>query len=412
MVVVGSTANDAALTAKLEPELGVCKSLSAAELNALATEHILRTFGKRKRVVASLLWPKALVIPDAPDASDKARANVVARLFGSATVKEVMAVVVDQVEVAMGLQEEEAPKKKVERAVVEEQAEAEEEEGLAVKPSGKARLVEETEEFAGFSDEEPAQPAAKKARTNPSAVEDMTEDTIWERLMDPNAKDFDEFEERIGASDEEDDDEEDEDEDATNAANELARTDDEWSGGSDVDSDAVSDEDSAPSKKPTTKAASAAPPKPAAPTKKPATKTRTPAPPETSQFLPSLMAGYVSGGDSDADAEWYANNSTAKRGPPEKKERKNRMGQQARRALWEKMYGQRASHVQQRAEKDAEKQAKREMREAARTGGGHKEKIAEGPLHPSWEAARKAKEKQAVVAAAMAKPVGKKITFD
>ena len=40
-------------------------------------------------------------------------------------------------------------------------------------------------------------------------------------------------------------------------------------------------------------------------------------------------------------------------------------------------------------------------------------KPVEGPLHPSWEVAGRAKEKQAAVAAAVVvKPAGEKITFD
>ena len=87
--------------------------------------------------------------------------------------------------------------------------------GHDVEPSDGLRLGE-TEEFAGFADEETAQPLVRKARANAAVIKGMDEDTIWERLMDPNAKDFDEFEERIGASDEEDD-------DVTGGANELER---------------------------------------------------------------------------------------------------------------------------------------------------------------------------------------------
>jgi len=53
--------------------------------------------------------------------------------------------------------------------------------------------------------------------------------------MGPDAEDFGEFEERIGASDEGDD-------EVTSGANEIERTDDEWSGGSDMDEDDEDDE--------------------------------------------------------------------------------------------------------------------------------------------------------------------------
>jgi len=80
--------------------------------------------------------------------------------------------------------------------------EDEEEGGHDVEPSDGLRLGE-TEEFAGFSGEETAQPPVQKARANAAVFEGMDEDTMRERLMDPNTKDFDEFKERIGASDEE-----------------------------------------------------------------------------------------------------------------------------------------------------------------------------------------------------------------
>ena len=75
----------------------------------------------------------------------------------------------------------------------------------------------------------------------------------------------------------------------------------------------------------------------------------------------------------------------------------------------EKNFWRRANHVQKQAEEEAEKKARRERRETEREKKG---KPAEGPLDPSWEAAGRAKEKQVAVAAAMAKPAGKKITFD
>jgi len=78
--------------------------------------------------------------------------------------------------------------------------------------------------------------------------------------------------------------------------------------------------------------------------------------------------------------------------------------------LWEKKFGRRANHVQRQAEEEAESKARRERREAERE---KKVKPVEGPLHPSWEVAGRAKEKQAAVAAAVVvKPAGEKITFD
>jgi hypothetical protein len=91
--------------------------------------------------------------------------------------------------------------------------------------------------------------------------------------------------------------------------------------GSESDSDSDSDsEDEAlapPSKKTKTKAV------------KPASFTT-----GTSTFLPSLMGGYISGSESASDVDVAP---TA---------RKNRRGQRARQAIWEKKYGEKAKHHQ------------------------------------------------------------------
>lgn len=134
------------------------------------------------------------------------------------------------------------------------------------------------------------------------------------------------------------------------------------------------------------------------------------------------MGGYFSGSESEPEDGEAA--------PPQ---RKNRMGQQARRALWEKKYGAKANHV-----KSAKKEEKRsrdsgwDLRRGAtdgserrgrgmgrgghrgagdskRNGGGGKPGPVQDdkPLHPSWEAAKKAKEQKATAAFQ-----GKKVVFD
>lgn len=151
-----------------------------------------------------------------------------------------------------------------------------------------------------------------------------------------------------------------------------------------------------------------------------------PAPTTKTTFLPSLsMGGYFSGSESEpSDTEEVA------------PQRKNRMGQQARRALWEKKYGARANHVQKekRQEKsnrdsgwdlrrgatgpDGRGPGKRGRGQRMDGGGGHREKGREWkpakkqednnkPIHPSWEAARKAKEQKETAAYQ-----GKKVVFD
>lgn len=159
-------------------------------------------------------------------------------------------------------------------------------------------------------------------------------------------------------------------------------------------------------------------------------------PVQSTTFLPSLMmGGYWSGSEEEAADD------EAAAGPPK---RKNRMGQQARRALWEKKYGARANHIQEEQRKQKRnRDSGWDTRKGATGGGGggrggdrggrggfaagrsqnryddrsgagqgHASKPRGppkdiGPLHPSWEAKRKLKEQ-----ASTATFQGKKVTFD
>ncbi|OMP86599.1 Bud site selection protein 22 [Diplodia seriata] len=153
-----------------------------------------------------------------------------------------------------------------------------------------------------------------------------------------------------------------------------------------------------------------------------------------STFLPSLSAvGYISGSDSEAE------DLDDEIAPP----KKNRRGQRARQQLWEKKYGKGAKHLAKQTEKqkkdrnagwDAKRGAVdgdggrkgkfgRDKRDFSSGGRGPKATDANlvelgkkknhrddgGKLHPSWEAAKLAKEKAKL---GNAQFQGKKITFD
>ena len=151
------------------------------------------------------------------------------------------------------------------------------------------------------------------------------------------------------------------------------------------------------------------------------------APSISTTFLPSLSrGGYLSGSESASDLA-----------DEEPQGRKNRMGQQARRALWEKKFGKDANHVKKQTEsRDEGWDAKRGARagdergEKGRGRGRDREmvvgrgpkssgansdpvankkvkRIVDAPLHPSWEAAKRAKEQKKAVAFQ-----GKKVVFD
>jgi hypothetical protein len=170
-----------------------------------------------------------------------------------------------------------------------------------------------------------------------------------------------------------------------------------------------------------------------------ALKTKTAKPPPAkaggSTFLPTLMGGYWSGSESSAsDLE----DSVA--APV----RKNRPGQMARRAIWEKKFGERANHIKKGQGTVADKRGKGkddgwDAKRGAKDGGDRsgrgrgggrgrgrdfrqvtgenalpveprkmvKKRDDTGPLHPSWQAAKAAKE-----AKQTATFQGKKVTFD
>ncbi|OCT46354.1 putative cellular morphogenesis protein (Bud22) [Cladophialophora carrionii] len=153
----------------------------------------------------------------------------------------------------------------------------------------------------------------------------------------------------------------------------------------------------------------------------------------TTAFLPSLsMGGYYSGSDSEDDADQH-------RGPALPKPRKNRRGQRARQQIAELKYGEKAKHLGKQKAQDARSagwdarrgavgqhdsqkdrfrkrmapQKRTEDRSAAgrdRTLSSDKKKSRDdqGPIHPSWEAAKRRKMQDQ----AQASFQGKKITFD
>ncbi|KAJ6490708.1 BUD22-domain-containing protein [Mycena vitilis] len=148
-------------------------------------------------------------------------------------------------------------------------------------------------------------------------------------------------------------------------------------GGDDSEEDGDEDEDGwesgsvhsdapPPAKKSTTTKAAKAVPVPA-PVKAKAKE----APASASQFLPSLAVGFVRGG-SDSDFDEDAD------GVEEEGPKKNRRGQRARRAIWEKKYGRGANHkkkeaeevAKERAEQKAQFEARQAKRAAAVAAGG------------------------------------------
>lgn len=140
--------------------------------------------------------------------------------------------------------------------------------------------------------------------------------------------------------------------------------------------------------------------------------------PNKSSFIPSLtMGGYISGSGSDLDDD------------VDIAPKKNRRGQRARQKIWEQKYKAKANHLknqersagwdpkrgavggsQPRFAKGANSMPLQNSRRNVGESVAKKppKKDDSGPLHPSWEAAKRAKERNSA-------PVpfqGKKISFD
>jgi BUD22 len=191
----------------------------------------------------------------------------------------------------------------------------------------------------------------------------------------------------------------------------------------------------------------------------PTPKPRSTKPPSNTTFLPSLtLGGYFSGSDSTSDADSDApsrhQTHTFSTAPTLPQPRKNRRGQRARQQIAEKKYGSGAKHLQkQQQQRPPSKQGRDagwDPRMGATAGAGtamgkrkgkgkgkgwqveggrglkatganvepvtrgkNKEKAkstVDGPVHPSWEAAKKRKQQQTQSVTGLFR--GKKISFD
>ncbi|KAL7268298.1 hypothetical protein RUND412_009085 [Rhizina undulata] len=428
---------------KFEGELEALKDIN---LNRIAKEHLIRTLLKSKVVAVSVLLPpgleKEVVKVEAEGEKALAVRNVVARLYNSNPVKEVMPKVIGGVKAAMGLGEPVESGKKgkgkkeaknvsevelEDQDVIEEETDVEEEKEKLSRTVLAVRGVPEqrgaNEPFSGSEDEEDEEDGELDGDATAAGMED-----VWEGFSDADSDAFNDFEKRLGGSDSESDDD---------LVTKQRGADSDWSGSEDEILESSSAESPPPKQTSTSKSKPNSNSKPNPPRSPPRSASPPPAkkqkPAKTAEpaaksfaFLPTLMSGYVSGSDSDPDADYYKKTKKKKNGPPEKAVRKNRMGQQARRALWMKKYGNEANHVKKEVEEKKQKgNNRREFRKNDKDGfgksggkdGGREgkemdKKKEEGPLHPSWEAARKAKDRQKIVAEAMTKPVAKKIVFD
>ncbi|KAJ5215976.1 uncharacterized protein N7498_002383 [Penicillium cinerascens] len=399
---VKSQDNPTALS-KLAEEVNALKAL---DYNVTAAKYLFKQLSKTKRIAESPAFKEFKESRNVPTEGPKstAEANILARLFKSTPVKNVVPNILVEIRKLLGVDETPTGK----------QGKAEAKKGAGSEEKPTRRKAEESESVSGSEDEQPKRPSTTRDSERDSRPEDDMDVSGDEGS---GSDDFAEFDARLAPGS---DSEGEEDSDADVPARSRALADDISDSVSRSPSPVYSAADSPPPKK--TKASKGSD-----------------APAQSTTFLPSLMmGGYWSGSEEASEGEEAA-----------APKRKNRMGQQARRALWEKKYGAGANHVQkemkqQKRSRDSGWDTRKGATDGGRGGrhgerggfgdrglqdrphnihnnhGGHQSGSGpgqggrpkgppkdEGPLHPSWEAKRKLKEQ-----AATATFQGKKVTFD
>ncbi|KAL1955689.1 hypothetical protein VTO42DRAFT_8161 [Malbranchea cinnamomea] len=378
--------NDIATLDRLEKEVVALKSL---DLYAASERYLIKQLVKTKRVAESpvfaLLDESKRTLPkDAP--KDGPTANVTARLFKSNPVRDVLPGIMEEIRKIVGISSN-----KKEPVSAKQQDKVKGSGGVSQQESASEGESESEASFGEPSDEE----RRYEARLAPSGSESESENDVdgeTPQKQKPNGQKYD-----------------------------LAR---------DI------------SLSPTPSESESESPPPAAQKSKKAKVKAAPKETSTTTFLPSLMGGYWSGSESEPEDAVAA----AAAG---KKVRKNRMGQQARRKLWEKKYGAQANHIRKAKEKEQQsrdsgwdlrrgatdsQEAGKEKGKFGKGKGANPKAQAKGdskppkedrskkpaggkglsksaadnkPLHPSWEAAKRVKEKIAQTSFQ-----GKKVVFD
>jgi hypothetical protein len=408
---LATTNNQADAIARTNREIEACKVL---DVSKLTDAHLHKTLLKIKAFAESELLPdevrKTAPKPEGPEETLAAIHNVTSGIYNMKPVKDTMQQIVSGMYVAMG---------------------------LPIPANGKASMTkkESNQQNASSRKEEDTE------RENLEEEADINSEVSWEG--------FD-------SDQEEEEDQNDEEDSGTDSLDEeeLSRYDALLGGSSDEES---FDEEAYKSKNPhqtsarlslslsplPSRSSSPALSKSVSPSPSPEPEARPtkiakskPTPTKSgSTFLPTLMGGYWSGSESSAsELEDFAPAA-----------RKNRRGQAARRAIAEKKYGEKANHIKsgkgpvgKKNTKDDGWDAKRGAKDSTeRSRGfrgrdhhrGHERNLEKatgenavsvapkprgmgrkddvGILHPSWQAAKKAKE-----ASKTATFQGKKVTFD
>ncbi|CAD0084111.1 unnamed protein product [Aureobasidium vineae] len=380
--------------ARIEAETAALKTL---DLSATARNYLHKSLIKFKAVAESPDLPKAVSSPPQP-ISDTAKANVIARLCNSNPVKEALPPLLKDIQRALGIEPKDVKegKKRLRAKDIEKQKQ----EGQPKQSTKKPQPTAEPE-------------SGDVSMGEPDDESDSQQPT-HRKLASGSEDEFAGFDDRLaGSSDSED--EKENDNDVALKKGKASRAAALRAALGDISQSASASPSPSPSLSRSPSPESDSPP---------ARTTKA----GTSAFVPSLtMGGYWSG--SESEAEEFED------GPP----KKNRRGQRARQAIAEKKFGKNAKHLQNQEkagknDRNAGWDAKRGATDRTGPRGARgapkgrferpgqdrgarndateppkkKHRDDQGSLHPSWEAAKKAKEAKKVTAAFE----GKKISFD
>ncbi|KAF2744760.1 Bud-site selection protein [Sporormia fimetaria CBS 119925] len=373
---------------RLDAEYAVLKGL---DIPKLAEQHLRKTIGKVKSLKDHEALPENVKEVEKA-AKDPLTLNVTARLYKVQGVKKVVDECIESLKKAVGVAGPAANAGKAEGKEKEKQTK-------------RARVEEEdAEDVSGDNDDGEDAFSGFDARiAAPSSAEEDSDDSLDEGHRPPSVVDSDREYDIGGESDGSASESEDEAIPRKHGKVDDRGSDEEYSGDEQSDADDLdpseddaSEDELKPASKKKAKGAAANV--------------------ASSTFLPSLShAAYYSGTESEAsDLE-------------DDRPKKNRRGQRARQKIWEKKFGEKAKHKQKEerskgwdpkrgAVDDSRSRGPRTGRGPTVTGEnatalGDRKKPPKrddsGPLHPSWQAAKLAKEKKLA-----AKPAGTKIVFD
>ncbi|KAK5217338.1 hypothetical protein LTR72_009905 [Exophiala xenobiotica] len=377
--------NEPHILLRLREEVIVLKQL---RLDRTARQYIIKQLVKTKRIkehpaFIQVYGPNPVLDPT----KSTAEGNVIGRLFNSGPVKQVLPGIMKGIYASLDISQAGPDRIDIKRAV-----------------TNKSTNSGDEEVFDGFSDAE---------SNDGDAVDGELSDSEMDDLLDEYARG------RLASSDDETDDD---------ASGDLQLS----------DSGSISEQGNFT--RPSREELSISPsPEPIERRARPSNSQNIVKPLATTAFLPSLsLGGYYSGSDSENGDLNY------QRGPPLRKERKNRRGQRARQKLAEMKFGKKANHLAQQTDDrgggsrqtgwdpkrgavDENDRRQHRFRDGkvshnangAATGENRvplpnrvplakpKKRDDHGTLHPSWEAVKKRKEAQTQTIF-----TGKKVTFD